>query len=514
MPVDDPSSAIRAQLVSREDRFLDSLHRGIFANPASPYRILLQRAGAAEHDVAALVRERGIEATLRSLYEAGVYITLDELKGRRPIVRPGLELPVRADSFDNPLSKGQLQGVTGGSRTHGTRVLLDLEDLDDEAAAGILWLQANHAFDLPQVYWRPAAPALGALKWVLIWARLGQPVLRWYSQTRPGPQPPAGLRGAVIHSATCLLTAAVGRPTPYPRYLPLNRPAPIAHYLARHSQRRVRLVVDTIVSSAVRLCLAATELGLDISGHIFRTFAEPLTPAKAAVIHQAGCDLFSAYGMEDAGRLGDSCGTPNALDDVHLLTHRNAFLQIPRQLPGWPQPAGAIYLTSLRPTAPKVLLNVETGDYGIMSERQCGCPLGAAGLTTHLHTIRNYEKLTSAGMHFMGADLLELLEVALPQRYGGAPTDYQFIETEQEARTIIKLVISPQVGELDADAVRRFVLGQLRRRAAGGRLMTDVWRADGALQIERGQPYATGSAKIQSLHVVSSRIQPEREQAP
>jgi hypothetical protein len=456
-----------------------------------------------------MVRERGIESTLRSLYEVGVYITLDELKGRRPIARPGLELPVRAESFDNPLSKGQLQGVTGGSRTHGTRVLLDLEDLDDEAAAGILWLQANHAFDLPQVYWRPAAPALGALKWVLIWTRLGQPVLRWYSQTRPGPQPPAGLRGAIIHSITCLLTDAAGRPTPYPRYAPLDRPAPIAHYLARHSQRRRRLVIDTIVSSAVRLCLEAAELGLDISGHIFRTFAEPLTAAKAAVIYKAGCGVFSAYGMEDAGRLGDSCGTPNALDDVHLLTHRNAFLQVPKQLPGWPQPVGALYLTSLRRTAPKVLLNVETGDYGVVSERQCGCPLGAAGLTTHLHTIRNYEKLTSAGMHFMGADLLNLLEIALPQRFGGAPTDYQFIETELEARTIIKLVISPQVGDLDADAVRRFALGQLRRRAAGGRLMTDVWRADGALQIERNQPYATSSAKIQSLHVMSSRIQRE-----
>jgi len=252
----------------------------------------------------------------------------------------------------------------------------------------------------------------------------------------------------------------------------------------------------------------AEQLGLDISGHVFRTFAEPLTPAKAMVIYNAGCDLFSAYGMEEAGRLGDSCGTPNALDDMHLLTHRNAFLQVPKQVPGWPEPVSALYLTSLRPTAPKIMLNVETGDYGVMSERQCGCPLGEAGLTTHLHTIRNYEKLTSAGMHFMGSDLIDLLEVALPQHYGGIPTDYQFVEAEEQAQTVLRLVIHPRLGAMDENEVKGFVLRELERRTAGGRLMTDIWRHGDTLHIERALPYATSSAKIQPLHVTASRLQP------
>ncbi|MEN6478193.1 MAG: hypothetical protein ABFD20_00970 [Anaerolineales bacterium] len=507
---EDPVADIRAQLARREDNLIETLHGGVFTNPRSPYRALFAYAGLGEPDVAALIRREGVDAALGTLYAAGVYITLDEFKGRVPIARPGLELPVQTASFDNPTLRGHLEGVTGGSRTQGTRLVLDLDDLEGECAAGVLWLQAHDALETPEIFWRVAAPAVSALKWVLVWSRQGIPIRRWYTQTRPGPRRPGGIKGLVIHSVTCALTALAGHPTPYPRYVPFNRPEPIARWLAEQTRRGQPHIVDTIVSSAVELCLAARRLGLDIHGHMFRTFSEPLTPAKAAVMYEAGCDVFSAYGMSEVGRLGDSCGTPNALDDMHLMTHRCAFLQIAKEVPGWPQPVGALYLTTLRPTAPKVMLNVETGDYGIMSERACGCPLGKAGLTTHLHTIRNYEKLTSTGMHFMGADLLDLLEVALPNRFGGAPTDYQFVEAEEDAHTVLKLVVSPRLGELDAAEIKTYVLRELEHRTAGGRLMTDIWRASDTLQIERALPYTTSSAKVQPLHVMPSQLRPSR----
>jgi len=504
--IDDPAGVVQAQLAARSERFIDTVRRGIYADPCSPYRPLLEHAGVSEARLEAMVRAQGIEPALRQLYDAGVYVTLDEFKGRTPIRRPGLELPVTAASFDNRLSRSQLSGVTGGSRTRGTRIALDLEDFESELASGLLWLQGADALHLPQVYWRPAFPSPSTIHAMLIAARLGAPTRRWYTQTRPGPRKPGELKGFIVHAATFVLTALAGHPTPYPRYLPADQPEPLARWLATQTARGERLYVDAIVSSAVLLCQRAAELGLDIRGHLFRTLSEPLTPAKARVIYDAGCDVISMYGMVDSGRLGVSCGTPNALDDMHLLTFRDAFLQIPRQLPGWPQPVGALYLTSLRPTAPKMLLNVETGDYGVLSQRQCGCPLGQAGLTTHLHTIRNYEKLTSAGMHFMGADLLDLLEVALPTRYGGAPTDYQFVEAEEGARTVLKLVIHPRVAIADAGEVKAYVLRELEKRTAGGRLMTDIWRDSDTLHIERTQPYLTGSAKIQPLHVVPSRM--------
>ncbi len=92
---------------------------------------------------------------------------------------------------------------------------------------------------------------------------------------------------------------------------------------------------------------------------------------------------------------------------------------------------GALLFTTLLPTSAKVLLNFESDDYGvILTERECGCPIGELGFERHLHTIRSYEKLTSEGMNFVGGDLLRLVEEVLPSRFGGGPPDYQLVEEE------------------------------------------------------------------------------------
>ena len=73
---------------------------------------------------------------------------------------------------------------------------------------------------------------------------------------------------------------------------------------------------------------------------------------------------------------------------------------------------------------------IETGsaldpvDYAVISHPHCGCPWEEMGYTQQLHTIRSYEKLTSEGMHFVGTDLIAVVEEVLPARFGGAPTDY------------------------------------------------------------------------------------------
>jgi hypothetical protein len=48
-----------------------------------------------------LVRRDGLEDALRALYRAGVYLTVDEFKGRRPIVRGGQTIPARLDALRN-----------------------------------------------------------------------------------------------------------------------------------------------------------------------------------------------------------------------------------------------------------------------------------------------------------------------------------------------------------------------------------------------------------------------------
>lgn len=76
-------------------------------------------------------------------------------------------------------------------------------------------------------------------------------------------------------------------------------------------------------------------------------------------------------------------------------------------------------VSSLRPSAPFVLLNVSRGDHAVMVSRECGCAPGDLGWTTHLHAIRSGEKLTVGGMTLLDTDLLRVLEERLPAQFDG-----------------------------------------------------------------------------------------------
>jgi hypothetical protein len=367
-----------------------------------------------------------------------------------------------------------------------------------------LFLKAHRLIDRPYAMWWPAPPAAAALKNMLRTAKAGVPVTRWFSQTRSTFTSTAG-KSAYLTWCTTLGSALMGHRLPWPQYVPADRADVVARWLADLTRRGESVHLDVIASSAVRICMAARALGLDISGHAFRTNSEPLTETKAAVLRDAGVYVCSMYGIAEASTVGLSCAEPHQVDDMHLMTFRMAIVQQERPLPGWVEPVGAILLSVFAPYSPKVMLNVEVGDYGTLTRRECGCLLGEAGLDWHLHTIRSYEKLTSAGMHFMGADLIDVLEVSLPGRFGGGPTDYQFVEDEVGGQTILKLVVAPSVGQLHEDDVIAFVLDDLRRRTTAGRLMTDIWRDSRLLRVERSEPYLTRMAKVQALHVVRKR---------
>jgi hypothetical protein len=103
------AAVIARRLRQRDRSFLHLMRRVVYGNPRSPYRALLQQAGVAFADLADGVARDGLEATLGRLYDAGVYVTAEEFKGRRPIRRSGLELPIDAKDFDNPLVTGHLR---------------------------------------------------------------------------------------------------------------------------------------------------------------------------------------------------------------------------------------------------------------------------------------------------------------------------------------------------------------------------------------------------------------------
>src|SRR5581483_5847587 len=171
------------------------------------------------------------------------------------------------------------------------------------------------------------------------------------------------------------------------------------------------------VSMAVRISLAARAEGLSLEGAAFFGGGEPPTPTKVREITASGARWIPIYGSQEAGAIGLGCVRPLDGSDVHFVRDTLALIQHPRQVPGTSLTVPAFHLTGLLPSFPKLLLNVETDDFGVLEERRCGCPLEALGLAEHVREIYSFRKLTGEGVTLVGSEMLRILEEVLPQRF-------------------------------------------------------------------------------------------------
>jgi hypothetical protein len=252
----------------------------------------------------------------------------------------------------------------------------------------------------------------------------------------------------------------------------------------------------------VRVCLAARKGGVDISGSFFRLGGEPYTAARARVIGESGCRASANYYMvELGGYMGLACASSETYDDVHVLTDKLAVVQRQKDVADGAR-VGALSYTTLHRLSPKVLVNLESDDYGVLGERACGCPIGDAGFALHLHGIRSYDKLTSEGVTFIGSDIIALVEEVLPGRFGGRATDYQLVERNEDGLPSVAIVVSPGVGDVDERAVVEATIRFLRSSGPAQAMMADVWTKSGTLRVVRREPYVTAAAKIPALHVL------------
>jgi hypothetical protein len=415
--------------------------------------------------------------------------------------RPGLEFPVGAEDFDNPVNVGHYETRTGGSAGAPRRILIGLDLLEHESAYHASFYASFRDRDRPVAMWLPAPPGAVGIKNALIRAKLGRPVVRWFSQNRVGDGP---IRHRAFAGATMLTARLWGSRIPRPEYTPAHDAGRVAAFLAEYCARGTPAILLTTPSAAVRTCADATRQGHAIAGSVFVLVGEPYTVAKAGVIHAAGCTAASHYAMVEAGMIGLACQAPCAPDDVHLVSDKIATIQRDREVGGNGRTVPGLFHSTLLTAAPKVMLNVESGDYAVADERDCGCGVLPVGFRRHLHTIRSYEKLTSEGMHFLGADLLSLVEEVLPARFGGRPTDYQLVEREERGLTRVVLLVSPTVGSLDPETVVQAMLEFLRHRGVGQRLMAEVWANGETLRVVRAEPLVTAAGKIQPLQKLSA----------
>jgi hypothetical protein len=501
MGIDEARRILRRRLQQRSEHFLGVLRRGVFDRPGSPYLPLFELAGCEFEDVEATVRSEGVEAALEAVHDAGVYVTFEEFKGRRPIVREGLHLPVSAGDFDNPCVRPSFFARSSGSTGRPTRTPVDLEHVMAETPLKVLLYDAFGVLGVPTALWRGIPPAVAGLKECLRSVAMRQPVERWFTPvTARDLRLPVRTRlatGVLFHGAR-LLGVRLPRPEP----LPLDNPGPLVQWTRQALAAEGACLIRSFVSMAVRVAVCAGEMGVDLRGATFLGGGEPPTAAKVRAITSSGARYVPNYAATEVGTMGAACADPATHDDVHLLSDALALIQRPLEVPEWRRTAPAFYVTTLLPTAPKLLINVEMDDYGVVEQRRCGCPLGELGYTTHLRGIRSYRKLTGEGVTLVGEEAVRVLQEVLPSRFGGGPLDYQLLEEEgEDGLTRLSLIVSPRVDLPDEqDVIDVFARG-LGEGGHPAKFAAAFWRQAGALRVRRMEPVWSAGGKFMPLCV-------------
>lgn len=497
---------LRHRLERREDDFLRLLDVAVWKNPASPYRALLRRAGCEAGDLARSVRADGVETALAALLREGVYLTVEELKGRRPVRRGELVHDVEPRQLENPAVARHLAARSGGSRGGGTPVAIDLAFVRERAVHLRLIFDAAGWRDARVAVW--GVPGAAAMIRILEYAAAGYRPEGWFT---PLPLDAPGLEPRYLWSARLLAAAGAlaRRPLPLPVHAPSERPGRVLDWISRTLAEGGAPYLHAVASAGVRLADAARRRGVHLGGVRVSLGSEPVTARRVSAVEEAGARAIPRYASVETGPIAFGCLRPAAPDDLHLLHDLHAVVRSDGPEPAAAAP-GTLFLTSLRPTASVVLLNASLGDQALFEERRCGCPLERLGWPLHLRQVRSAEKLTAAGLTFLDDEVLEVLEETLPARFGGSATDYQLVESPTPGGgSALRLRVHPDVGPLDEEEVCRVLLDGLGVRGGAHRVTELAWCEAGALVVERRPPLTTAVGKVLHLHAETAARVPE-----
>jgi len=492
------------RMAQREETFLRIVKRSVYSYLRSPYLALLKNADCTFSDLQASIKSKGLEGTLRDLRQAGVYVTYEEFKGRRPIVRDRLTLPVKARDFDNPFVGPDMSMRTGGSTGLGTHIAHNLEYVTAAIHHQCLMLDAYGMTGAPGAVWSAILPGTG-LNFVVRRLHQREPILHWFS--------PIGWRDAKqwlkydIALFYMLFWLRVFRTeVPTPQIIRHDQAIVVARWMSDTLQQHGRCILYTSVSQAVRICNAAEQAGLDIRGGVIRLHGEPATPAKIHVMQSAGVRPLPHYGSVETGSIAIGCPHATEPDDAHLLSDGFALITHPVLVQGTEITVPSFNLTTLFDQSAKIMLNYQTDDYGIVETRDCGCSLAEYGYTTHVREIRSYSKLVGEAVTLIGNEMVQILEEILPTHFGGSPLDYQWMEAEDEhSFTRLYLLISPRVDITDEQRVIEVIHDAMRSSSSMADAALTTWQQTKTIQIKRMEPIPTARGKLLPLHIERSR---------
>lgn len=496
--LEEALEVVRRRHAEREANLLCLFADSVYGHPSSPYLPLLRRAGCELGDLGAMLAADGVEATLGALHDAGVYVSFEEFKGRRPIVRGGHEQAVADRDFDSPRLHAGFTARSSGTTGRATRTFHDLDHVRDTVPFRLIGAEAHGVRTAPLALWLSSLPGVAGVNMALSSSVIGNPPERWFTPLERGAAQPFRQRVAV--EAFVALCRAGGVRVPRPEPVPFDDPTPIVDWLVAALARHGRCELRAFASSAMRVARAATARGVDLTGAVFSCGGEATTPAKQAAIEACGARMVSFYAIAETGPVGFGCPRSADARDHHLSSDRLAVVARQVELAEFGFAVDGLFLTSLLPGAPKVMINVESDDCGRLSEPPggagCGCALERAGFRRRVHDVRSYRRLTAEGVTLVREPAARLIERLLPDRFGGSALDYQLCEEEGvDGQTRLTLRIDPAVGALDEPAAARELLAALSGQPGATALAAAFWRSAGTIQVRREAPLRTPAGK-------------------
>jgi hypothetical protein len=500
--VEQAEDEIKRALDGRAERFLESTRLRIYGRPGSPYWKLLKFAGCEWSDLRANVHGHGLEATLERLAREGVYLTADEFKGKKDICRGRESFRASLTDFEFADTGAGLVTQTSGTTGAPVRSTISLDRIAVQTAETAVFFAAHDLFSRVHGTYDAILPAGGGIRNLLVYAKMGIATERWFARTVPT----SSLLGGLYQYLSTYLIVMVGKwygpGFPRPEFLRIEELDRIVRWAAEKQAEGRTCCIKAAASNATRIAQTAREMGVFLGGVKFIVGGEPFTDAKSAVIRDAGAGATVHYAFSGGGTVGNGCARPLYPDDVHINQHTFAVVLHPEPSNRDGVPIRPLLFTTLLDNSPRLLLNVENGDCGILEERDCGCALGRVGLTQHLHRIRSYEKFTSEGMNYFYGDLFEIFEKTLPAEFGGGPGDYQLVEEEDDrGQTRLTLRVHPDVPNLNENVLLRRLHEELAKGSRANEFGAKVWQDAGTLRVRREIPHASARGKILPLHI-------------
>ena len=444
-----------------------------------------------------LVADRGLEHALAELHAAGVYLTLDEFKGRRPIVRPGgLEVTTSHRTSTTPSCAAATRGgaeARAASRagrwsTSGTtssRRRRSVSCSTRSASGGGRSCSGGRR--------RRGAPASATRC-----ARCFRLPVEWYSQSR------VGFRDVELRDWIALRTALVE--------------TRLRHLGARAALRAVGHRADEIADASAsslppgrrRSSTAprAPACGSRSPRRRRRRPPRDVLPPRRRAAHPRGrstaVERVGGRAYANYARCPSSVAPASPardrpdVDDVHVLTGRVAVLLRPTADPRFD--VQALLLTTLLPSGAEADAQ--------RRERRHGRPVrGRLRLRDRRRRLPrpppHDPQLREADQRrdeLPRLDLVDVVENVLPAASAAARPTTSSSRTSRTACRGCGCSSAPSATSTRGGA--HLALASLGEGPGYRQMMAGIWRDGATLTVERAEPVATPSAKVQAFHVM------------